>query len=154
MRHRTATPLSFMVALVAWPLVHVELAAQAPARVAAKPAPAALAAVPAPALDSAVRDSLEVRAVARRHAGAIRHCYQEQGLKSDPSLRGLLRVELVVLTTGVVEAATTTASDVSGTGMPAVTSCVSTAARAWRFSEDAPRLERVVLEFDLVPPSS
>jgi hypothetical protein len=138
-----------MVALAAGPLLGGALVAQAPVQVAAKPTPDTLAAAP----DSAIRDSVEVRAVARRHAGAIRNCYQENGLKADPALRGLVRVELVVLPTGVVEAATATATDVSGTGMPAVTTCVSTVVRAWRFSEDAPRTERVVLEFDLLPPS-
>lgn len=148
MRHRTATPLLLMVALAAWPLAPA-LSAQAPTQVAARPAQDTLAAAP----DSAIRDSVEVRAVARRHAGAIRHCYQENGLKADPALRGLLRVELTVRPAGTVEAATATATDVNGTGMPAVTACVATAVRAWRFSEAAPRTERLVLEFDLLPPS-
>lgn len=103
--------------------------------------------------DSAIRDSVEVRIVARRHAGTVRHCYQEQGLKGDPMLRGLLRIELTVLPTGAVQEAAVTAADVSGAGMPAVTSCIATAARAWRFSDGAPAAERIVLEYDLVPPN-
>ena len=119
-----------------------------PAPPATKPARDTAAVV----ADSAIRDSTEVTAVARRHAGVIRNCYQEQGLKADPALRGLLRVELTVLPAGEVQAATATATEVNGTGMPAVTACVSTAARSWRFSDGAPRPERVVLEYDLLPP--
>ena len=159
MRNRTATPIVLAAALVVAPVVRTGLAAQVPAQVAAKPtrngpAPAtAPATAPAIALDSAFRDSTEVTAVARRNAAAVRHCYQEQGLKADPSLRALLRVELVVLPTGIVQAATATATEVTGDGMPAVLACVSTAARTWRFSEDAPRTARAVVEFDLLPPS-
>lgn len=138
----------FAAALVAWPLGSNTLGAQAPP-LAPRPTLDTLMVVP----DSAVRDSTEVRAVGRRYAGTIRNCYQEQGLKSDPTLRGLVRIELTVLPTGVVQAAAATAEDVSGTGMPAVTACVSTATRTWRFSNEAPRTERVVLEFDLLPPS-
>ena len=154
-RASAARALTVTLALAAAPLVSAGLAAQAPTRVApkatAKPAaPAADSLTAAP--DSSVRDSTEVTTVARRHAGAVRHCYQEQGLKSDPALRGLLHVELTVLPTGEVQAAAATATEVSGDGMPAVTACVSSAARAWRFSADAPRTERVVLEYDLLPP--
>ena len=155
MRNRTATPIVLAAALVVAPVVRTGLAAQVPAQVAAKPTRngPAPATAPAIALDSAFRDSTEVTAVARRNAAAVRHCYQEQGLKADPSLRALLRVELVVLPTGMVQAATATATEVTGDGMPAVLACVSTAARTWRFSEDAPRTARAVVEFDLLPPS-
>jgi hypothetical protein len=149
MTHRTTTPFALGAALAATLLASAELAAQAPPPAAPKPAQDTLAVAP----DSAVRDSTEVRAVARRYAGTVRNCYQEQGLKSDPALRGLLRVDLTVLPTGQVQAATATATDVSGIGMPAVTACVSTATRAWRFSGDAPRAERLTLEYDLLPPS-
>ena len=159
MRHRTTTglartrmigarTLALAATLAIAPMGRPGLVAQAPGPVVAKAAPDTLAA----ASDSSFRDSTEVRAVGRRHAGTIRHCYNEQGLKADPALRGLLRVELMVLPTGVVQAATATATDVNGEGMPAVITCVSTAARAWHFSDGAPRIERVVLEFDLLPP--
>lgn len=104
--------------------------------------------------ESALRDAAEIDAVGRRYAGVVRTCYQEQGLKGDPTLGGLLRVELTVLPTGVVRAAAATATRVRGIGMPAVSACVTKAARAWRFSDGAPRIERVVLEYDLKPPGS
>ena len=138
-----------VVALVAAPLANAGLAAQLPSQTLANLARSTVAA----ARDSSTRDPLEVDAAARRYAATVRHCYQEQGLKADPALSGLLRLEMTVLPAGSVQAATATATRVSGTGMPAVTSCVSTAARAWRFRDGAPRTERVVLEFDLVPPS-
>lgn len=127
--------------------------AQPPARTVAVQPPAAPAAAPPVVADSSVRDSTELRLVGRRYAGTVRNCYQEQGLKGDPMLRGMLRVELTVLPTGAVQEAAVTAADVSGAGMPAVTSCIATAARAWRFSDGAPAAERIVLEYDLVPPN-
>ena len=134
--------VAFAAALVAAPLWSGGLAAQLPADTLAT------------TRDSAHRDSAEVHAAARRYAPTVRTCYQEQGLKGDPTLRGLLRVELVVLPTGSVDSAATTATGVNGAGMPAVATCISTAARAWRFSEGALATERVVLQFDLLPPES
>ena len=141
--------LALVAALAVAPMWSAGLAAQVRTDTAARATRDTLAAV----RDSSFRDSIEVNAVARRYAATVRTCYQEQGLKADPSLRGLLRVELTVLPAGSVHAASTTATEVNGAGMPAVTSCISTAARAWRFSDGAPAAERVVLEFDLLPPT-
>ena len=156
MRRIVDTSLVFAAALAAAPLGSSTLAAQAPPDTAVR-LPADTTARPArdslaPAI-TAFRDSTEVDSAARRYAGAVRTCYQEQGLKADPALRGLLRVELTVLPTGGVQGAAATTSGVSGTGMPAVAACIATAARAWRFSDGAPGAERVVLEFSLVPPT-
>lgn len=145
-----ACAVALVAALVAAPAWSAGLAAQLPPATAVKLAMRALA--PAPASDASSRDPSEVDAVARRYAASVRNCYQEQGLKEDPALSGLLRVEVTVLPTGGVQAAAATATRVNGTGMPAVTSCVSTAARGWRFRDGAPRTERVVLEYDLLPP--
>jgi hypothetical protein len=154
---RRITPLAaaraaaLVVALAAAPSWSAGLAAQLPSATAVYIAMHAVV-PPAPARDSSSRDPAELDAVARRYAASVRNCYQEQGLKEDPALSGLLRVEVMVLPTGGVQAAAATATRVSGTGMPAVASCVSTAARAWRFRQGAPRTERVVLEYDLLPP--
>jgi hypothetical protein len=107
----------------------------------------------AAARDSLSRDA-ELAEAGRRFSAAVRHCYSENGLKEDPTLSGLLRVRLLVLPAGDVREATVTATRVQGLGMPAVTACVATGARAWRFRDGAPRTERVVLVFDLLPPSS
>ena len=160
MRHRTvmalaptssigARTVALATALVTGPFISTALAAQAPNPVAIKVTADAAAVAP----DSSFRGATEVRAVGRRYASTIRHCYNEQGLKVDPALRALLRVELMVLPTGLVQNATASATDVNGEGMAAVLACVSTAVRAWRFSDGAPQMERVVLEFDLLPPS-
>jgi hypothetical protein len=65
----------------------------------------------------------EIDATGRRYAGAVRNCYEQEGLMHDPMLRGLLRVALTVLPAGEVRATRVTAA----------------------------RAERVVLWCDLVP---
>ena len=135
-------------ALAVMPLGSAGLLAQAPSTTVASAAPDSQAVAP----DVAWRDSTEVTAVARRYAGTVKNCYEQQGLKTDPALRGLLQLALTVLPTGVVQEALASSSNVSGTGMPEVAVCVSSAAREWRFSEGAGGVERLVLEFDLVPP--
>ena len=145
----SARVLALAAALAIMPLGGPGLLAQAPSTTIASAAPDSQAVAP----EAAFRDSTEVTAVARRYAGTVKNCYEQQGLKLDPALRGLLQLELTVLPTGIVEAAAATSSNATGTGMPEVAVCVSTAAREWRFSEGAGGTERLVLEFDLVPPS-
>ena len=125
------------------------LPAQAPATTVAKATPPAQPV----AVDSTYRDSTEVADVARRYAGTVKNCYEQEGLKLDPTLRGLLQLDLTVLPTGAVQAATATAINVTGAGMPAVATCVAAAAREWRFSEGAAGTERLLLDFDLLPPA-
>ena len=100
------------------------------------------------------RQASEIDAAGRRYAAAVRQCYQEGGLKQDPSLRGRLRVALTVVPRGDVHSATVTASRVSGVSMPAVVSCVQAAARTWHFREGAFRTERVLLWYDLRAPAT
>jgi hypothetical protein len=139
------------VALVVAPLASAGLAAQS-ARNSSGPNPTQHVASGA-IDDSPIREDREIDAAGRRYAGVVRNCYQEQGLKGDPTLAALLRLEMTVQPSGVVQAAAATATRVKGVGMPAVSECVSKAARHWRFSDGAPRAERVVLEFDLLPPT-
>ena len=113
---------------------------------ASTPLTAQLAAQAAP-----TRQQTEVDAAGQRYAPAIRHCYQEGGLKEDPALRGKLRVGARVLPDGTVRNATVTASQVHGLGMAAVVECVQGLAASWHFNSGAFRAQRVVLLFDLVP---
>ena len=142
--------LAAAVVLALAPIGSVQLLAQAPSSSIATAVRDTQPITP----DSSFRDSAEVTDVARRHAGSVKHCYEQQGLKTDPSLRGLLQVELTVLPTGAVQHATATATNVTGTGMAAVAACVSAAAREWRFGDGAAGTERIVLDFDLLPPAS
>ena len=138
--------LALLAALVAAPIGHATLGAQATSSfLAASGSPAVAAA------GGGRRADAELDAAARRYAAAVRHCYEERGLKEDPMLRGRLRVALTVLPAGEVRAPAVTATQAHGLGMPADTACVADAARSWRFADGAARAERVVLWFDLTP---
>ena len=95
------------------------------------------------------RDAAEIEAAARRYAPAVRHCYQEEGLKEDPTLSGLLRVSITVDPAGDVRLARVTVTQAQGLGMPAVVSCVTAATASWRFAAGSFRAERVGLSFRL-----
>ena len=97
------------------------------------------------------RRQSEVEATGERYAPAIRHCYQERGLKEDPMLRGKLRVGALVLPAGSVRNPTVTASEVHGLGMAPVVECVQAVASSWHFDGGAFRTQRVELLFDLAP---
>lgn len=119
--------------------------AQAPAQVVSDAAEYRLT---APAV-SRSRDPGEIEAAARRYAPVVRHCYQEEGLKEDPSLSGILRVSITVGAQGEVLAARVTATDAHGLGMRAVVSCVAAAAASWHFAAGPFHEERVGLSFRL-----
>jgi hypothetical protein len=97
------------------------------------------------------RPQAELDAAGQRYAPAIRHCYQEGGLKEDPALRGQLRVGAIVLPAGDVRNPTVNAVRVRGSGMETVVSCVRSMVASWHFNDGAFRAQRVVLLFDLIP---
>lgn len=111
----------------------------------------ASASAPLAAQSASPRETAEVESAGQRYAPAIRHCYQEGGLKADPTLRGQLRVGAVVLPAGTVRNPTVTATRVHGAGMQNVVECVRALASSWHFNNGAFRAQRVVLLFDLVP---
>ncbi|MFL5563165.1 MAG: hypothetical protein ACJ79K_16995 [Gemmatimonadaceae bacterium] len=100
------------------------------------------------------RAQAELDAAGQRYAPAIRHCYQEGGLKENPALRGQLRVAVMVLPAGSVRHPTVSASKVHGSGMENVVECVQALAGSWHFNNGAFRAQRVVLLFDLIPLTS
>ena len=148
-RAAAARFLALIGLLAATPIASRGLLAQAPSTTVATAAAPDSQPV---AAEVAYRTSTELTAVARRYAGTVKNCYEQQGLKADPALRGLLQVELTVLPSGAVETAAATSTNVNGAGMAEVATCVAEAAREWRLSEGAPGTERLVLEYDLVPP--
>ena len=102
----------------------------------------------APAVSRA-RDPGEIEAAARRYAPVVRHCYQEEGLKEDPTLSGILHVSVMVGSEGEVHGARVTVTDAHGLGMRAVVSCVTAATAKWHFAAGAFHEERVALSFRL-----
>lgn len=94
----------------------------------------------------------EIEAAAQRYAPAVRHCYQEDGLKGDPSLSGILRVSIAVGPAGDVHSPRVTVTNAHGVGMPAVISCVAAATASWHFAAGPFREEHVGLSFRLVAP--
>jgi hypothetical protein len=61
-----------------------------------------------------------IQRVVRRHMGEIRYCY-EQGLTSNPSLAGSVKIHFVIAADGAVATATDTDSTLAS---PTVTSCI------------------------------
>jgi hypothetical protein len=99
------------------PAVEAALDAGTPdARTAAKPLAAAGAATVSGSLPPDV-----IRSVVQRHMGRIRYCY-EQGLTTNPSLAGKVKIHFVIASDGTV--ATATDSD-STLGDPTVTACIT-----------------------------
>ena len=117
----------------------------------------ALHAAPAPALSAAFAtppDSLraddEIRLVALRHASEIQHCYVTRGLSVNPSLSGIVEIELKVLPSGRVDSANVAASALAGPGREEVESCISATVKNWRFERGPFATETIVYPFDLV----
>lgn len=95
------------------------------------------------------RADADVRDVAMRHATEVRRCYETQGLRLNPSLRGTVELSVTVSPTGRVDSATVTASQLSGAGKKEVEACVVAVARNWRFERGPYATETIVYPFDL-----
>ncbi|HKO16132.1 MAG TPA: AgmX/PglI C-terminal domain-containing protein [Gemmatimonadaceae bacterium] len=108
-----------------------------------------LAPVPASPGDS-LRPDHEVRLVALRHAAEIRHCYETQGLRVNPQLRGMVEVEVTVLPSGIVNGANISASGLAGAGRAAVEACITTSVKNWRYERGPFVTETIVYPFTLV----
>jgi hypothetical protein len=97
-----------------------------------------------------VRADLEIRLVALRHASEIQHCYVTRGLSVNPSLAGMVEIELKVLPSGRVDSANVAASALAGPGREEVEACISTTVKNWRFERGPFVTETIVYPFDLV----
>ena len=135
-------PVAWLVALS---LPASTTGAQAPAQVVSDATGYRLT---APAVTRA-RGPEEIEAAARRYAPVVRHCYQEDGLKEDPTLSGILRVSVMVGPEGEVRGVRVTVTEAHGLGMRAVVSCVTAAAGSWHFAAGPFHEERVGLSFRL-----
>lgn len=113
--------------------------------------PAATAGIPAPIFaGDSVRQEVEVRATVLRHAPDVRRCYQDEGLRRNPELKGKIEVELTILPTGTVDSVNV-ATNLAGPGQHEVSSCVALRARNWRFERGPYAVETVVFPFVFSP---
>jgi hypothetical protein len=106
-----------------------------------------MSAIPTP---DSLRPDLDVRLVALRHAGEIQRCYENQGLRVNPSLAGMVEVEVTVAPSGRVEDANVSASALTGAGRQEVESCITTSVKNWRFERGPYKAETIVYPFNLV----
>lgn len=117
-----------------------------------------LAAVLAAPRDSVPPDSVradpEIRLTVLRNASDVRRCYEREGLRRDPTVRGLVELAVTILPTGLVASVTVQSSSLVGPATRDVTSCIAVAARTWRFERGPFAVTTVVLPFLLVPQSS
>jgi hypothetical protein len=98
-----------------------------------------------------VRADVEVRATVLRHTTDVRRCYQEEGLRRNPSLAGELELALTILPTGHVNEVTVPTTSLAGPGQKEVAVCIATRARNWRFQRGPYAIETVVFPFVLSP---
>ena len=105
----------------------------------------------APARVDSLRTDVEVRATVLRHATDLRQCYQEEGLRRNPSLAGQLELELTILPTGHVDRAAVGTTSLAGPGQKEVTGCIASRARNWRFARGPYAVETVVFPFVFTP---
>ena len=103
-----------------------------------------------PQRPDSVRPDTDIRLVALRHAGEIQHCYETEGLRVNPGLRGMIEVEVTVGPSGRVEDALVSASALSGTGHQEVEACITTSVKNWRFEKGPFATETIVYPFNLV----
>lgn len=108
-------------------------------------------ALPAPAATDSLRADAELRQTVLRHASDVRSCYEREGLKRNPTLRGSLEVELTILPTGTVQKVGIAGLSLDGEGTREVSACIRTVARNWRFERGPFQVETIVFPFRLVP---
>ena len=106
------------------------------------------------AVADSTRSDNELRAASNRYAGAVKTCYEREGLKSDPALTATVDVGFTVQPDGTVREISVDTASVSGVGISVVAQCVAKAASTWRFTAGAYGVERTILSFKLVPPRS
>ena len=78
-------------------------------------------------------------------------CYEEQGLRRQPELEGVIEVSLTVEPTGVVSEAQVASATLTGPGSREVAACIATIARQWRFERGPFDVEVIVFPFVLRP---
>ncbi|HZS61403.1 MAG TPA: AgmX/PglI C-terminal domain-containing protein [Gemmatimonadaceae bacterium] len=94
-------------------------------------------AIGAPSLGGPGRDVGELGTQVRDHESQLRFCYNEFGLKVNPSLAGSVVISLTLTESGAVTNAQITSRTWSGPGADAAEQCILQRARAWKFSPSA-----------------
>lgn len=97
-------------------------------------APRAVAGAP---LGSPGRDASALGNAVREHEPQLRFCYQEYGLKVNPSLAGSVTLSLTINVAGSIKAATLPDRTWAGSGVAATESCILDKVRAWSFPSAA-----------------
>jgi hypothetical protein len=89
--------------------------------------------IDAPSVGGVGRDVGELGTSVREHQSQLQFCYQEYGLKVNPSLAGSVTLSLTLTGTGSVTNAVVTSRTWSGPGSDAAESCILQRARGWHF---------------------
>lgn len=89
-------------------------------------------AIPVAGLPSDARNVGDLGTFVRGHQAELRFCYEESGLKMDPSLGGTIMVAMTIAGSGIVNDATVTRRSWSGAAAAATESCILRAVRGWR----------------------
>lgn len=89
--------------------------------------------ITAPDVGRGGRDMGALGSFVRSHQRELQFCYQEHGLKVNPSLAGTIHVAIGIAGSGQVSSASVNRRSWSGAGVSAVESCVLSRIRAWRF---------------------
>jgi hypothetical protein len=97
-------------------------------------APRAVAGAP---LGSPGRDVGALGNAVREHEPQLRFCYQEYGLKANPSLAGSVTLALTIDVAGTITGVTIPQRTWAGSGVSATEGCILDKVRAWRFPSAA-----------------
>jgi hypothetical protein len=90
--------------------------------------------IDAPSLGGPARDVGELGTQVRDHQSQLRFCYDEFGLKVNPSLAGSVTMSLTLTGAGAVTDAQITGRTWSGAGATETEQCILQRARGWKFS--------------------
>ena len=89
--------------------------------------------IDAPAMGGPGRNMDELGTFVRSHEPQLRFCYNEYGLKSNPSLAGSVAVAISIQSSGSVSGVDITGGSLAGSGAGAVQSCIKDKISGWRF---------------------
>ena len=89
--------------------------------------------IDAPRAGGPQRDVSELGTFVRGHEAQLRFCYNEYGLKENPSLAGSITASVTLTPTGAVTAANVTNRTWSGAGAAETERCILDKVRTWHF---------------------
>jgi len=89
--------------------------------------------IDAPRAGGPQRDVSELGTFVRGHEAQLRFCYNEYGLKENPSLAGSITASVTLTPTGAVTAANVTNRTWSGAGASETERCILDKVRTWHF---------------------